>query len=50
MATRGLWQIQQMKDLIAGCHSIHGNVEEGAKLTHGNEEICCQQDNQQTAP
>ena len=33
------FQVQQMKDLIAGSHTVHSHVEEAAKLTHGKEKV-----------
>ena len=42
-------QVQQAEDLIAGSHAVHGDVEKAAQLPHGEEKVCRQQDNQQTA-
>ena len=42
-------KIQQAEDLVAGRHAVHGDVEKGAELPHGEEEIRRQQDNQQAA-
>ena len=43
------FQIQQTENLVAGRHAVHGNMEKGAQLPHGDKEIRCQQDNQQTS-
>ena len=41
--------IQQTENLVAGRHAVHGNMEKGTQLPHGNKEIRRQQDNQQTS-
>ena len=46
---RGLRQIQQAEDLAAGRHTVHGDVEEAAQHTHGQKEICRQQNDHQAA-
>ena len=42
-----LRQVQQAEDLVAGGHAVHGNVEKGAQLAHGDEKVRRQQDDEQ---
>ena len=50
-AARGvLGQVQQGKDLIAGSHAVHRDVEKRAELAHGQEKICRQKNDGEAAP
>ena len=32
-------QIQEMKNLVTGCHTVHGNVEKGSQKPQGNKKL-----------
>ena len=48
-AVRRLGQVQKAENFVTRGHAVHGNMEKGTQLPHGNKEIRRQQDNQQTS-